>query len=419
MRPFKHLFLFCACFISIANATSNCNLDQSEKKLWKQTISPLLNSDLWNKRDIYDAGHYLMVPIHFAFKSKEHDFISEINSLFSRYSQASPSYNKKSLLSTLHFDYLTSQYLLLKSQNSRLSDSDLLLLERLQVRITDLWINSKAWWYDKERSSRKERLIFRLENKNTQYKYYRLMPDEDMFIMAIASDLYKITSDKSFKEFYKHDLAPFLLKSLKEFLHFTDKGGLIFKPGIWSDHPDMAYSGNTSMPPKHKKSKLDVTIDSSHAHRYPLWLKSFTAITRVYPSESKYIKDLKKRLTNQFVRFIYAPPTRNFPFHKTNNYMDGYNGLYRYNYATTGVNNGYGPYELSGTLLIGWWSFLESRSVQNIYSDISKSFPLSKKAIELYVGPNTTRERHPIIQLPDSLMNGLSQIIAILASKDC
>ena len=35
--------------------------------LWNDTVAAQLKDELWNDKNIYDAGHYLMVPMHAAF----------------------------------------------------------------------------------------------------------------------------------------------------------------------------------------------------------------------------------------------------------------------------------------------------------------------------------------------------------------
>ena len=98
--------------------------------------------------------------------------------------------------------------------------------------------------------------------------------------------------------------------------------------------------------------------------------------------------------------------------------MDGSNGLYRYNYATVAtVGEGYGPYELSGTFLIGWWSFTENDEIKSIYAQMAECFPLSEDVIKTYTGPNTTRKRNEFIELPDTWNKGLRELICRLAAK--
>jgi len=97
--------------------------------------------------------------------------------------------------------------------------------------------------------------------------------------------------------------------------------------------------------------------------------------------------------------------------------MDGWNGIYRWGYSTQGENNGYGPYELSGTLIEGWWGFLESPQVSSIFKDMSNLFPLEENVVKLYVGPNTTRERHPLATWPNYFINGFGELNVRLMTK--
>ena len=57
--------------------------------------------------------------------------------------------------------------------------------------------------------------------------------------------------------------------------------------------------------------------------------------------------------------------------------MDGSNGTYR---------DIYGPFELSGTLLLGWWCFLESGQEYQLYSSLIDQFPFSEQFQDIYLG---------------------------------
>ena len=96
--------------------------------------------------------------------------------------------------------------------------------------------------------------------------------------------------------------------------------------------------------------------------------------------------------------------------------MDGGNGVYRWGYVTQGEGNGYGPFQLSGAFNFGWWSFLENDQVTALYQAQAAQFPLSDWALDLYVGPNTTRDRHPLVLLPDSYTNGRFLLTVNLAA---
>ena len=119
-------------------------------------------------------------------------------------------------------------------------------------------------------------------------------------------------------------------------------------------------------------------------------------------------------LSAQFFEKVIVPPSDEFPNYRTNNFMDGYNGIYRYNYPTHGLGQGYGPYELSGTMLLGWWSFLPDQSIRDVYCFITSRYPFNEQEIATYLGPDTTRDRHPLIKGKAQFESGLLELISKL-----
>lgn len=95
-----------------------------------------------------------------------------------------------------------------------------------------------------------------------------------------------------------------------------------------------------------------------------------------------------------------------------NNFASGHNGVYRYKYKTIGATaiEGYGPYALSGTLGMAWYCFLNK--TEDFYKFYEESYPLNEEVLAIYVGPNTTRKRHPLFSVPDFFTNGLAELLA-------
>ena len=44
-------------------------LNEEQQILYNSTVKMLLKEDLWTERDMYDAVHYLMIPMHYAFRA--------------------------------------------------------------------------------------------------------------------------------------------------------------------------------------------------------------------------------------------------------------------------------------------------------------------------------------------------------------
>jgi hypothetical protein len=130
-----------------------------------------------------------------------------------------------------------------------------------------------------------------------------------------------------------------------------------------------------------------VAEDASHSHRSPLWLRSLAGGAPGGSPERAYYRALARSLEEQFFARVLEPPSPEFDAWRIRNFMDGRNGLYRWGYPSLGPEEGYGPYELSGTLLHGWWAFLPGDRTRRLYRDLSQRFPLSDRSLAIYSGP--------------------------------
>ena len=162
----------------------------------------------------------------------------------------------------------------------------------------------------------------------------------------------------------------------------------------------------------------DIPDDSSHFHRTPVRLTSLAEAYAEGSAERAYYEWLKRGLEVQFYDVVLCPPSPDFPSYHTRNFMDGWNGIYRYTYSsTTGEYGGYGPFDLSGTMLLGWWSLLDTGRMRDVYRSLSESFPLSDEVVQLYVDENTTREQNPFVRFPDAPRNGFLELVVTLAGQ--
>ena len=295
------------------------------------------------------------------------------------------------------------------------------LEERIRQEIHNLWTVVPAWQWGRPsfEGGMRERVLWKLNNHNVERSYYRGIIDEELFVMAIAADLAHTDSvlrrepDPVLADVL--DIARIVFQS--ELVYGQD-GGWILQPGVWRDHPDYTYSGYTQLAlDLVPKPVLNIAPDSSHSHRMPLWLLS---LAHAYPNDDErhvFYQVLLDGLRIQFLDHVLVPPSSEVPFPRLTNFMDGWNGVYRYNYQTVGENLGYGPYQLSGILLESWWIFLGTDDLRYLYAEMSRQFPLRQDELDLYVGPNTTRERHPLVTWPDYFTNGFAELYTLAASR--
>ena len=401
-------------------------VDQMEESLsainllWERTLHEMLQDSLWKERDAYDAGHFLMIPLQAAFSFKDQSKINDFHQFFSRFMKDYRKDNVDTLntLTQLHFLYLASEYLVLtKTYEDQLPDE---LCNIVMDSIESIW-NQPAWQWKicsiSEFENMKKRIEWKLRIKEVPRSYCRAIIDEELFTFAIAADLKTILLDES-PEFIDEilDIAYEVFSSEVVFLD-TESKKWLFQPGVWTDHSDYAYSGWAEIRENlTEKPVTGIATDTSHSHRFPLWLVS---LERAFDKQgdlekAQFIKRLRKGLAEQFFEKVLVPPSDEFPNYRTKNFMNGYNGIYRYGYITQGKGRGYGPYELSGTMLLGWWSFLPEKSIRDVYCYISSRFPLSEEEIKVYLGPDTTRDRHPLIKGKAQFKSGLLELISKL-----
>ncbi|WJM94979.1 hypothetical protein QEP73_15465 [Pseudomonas defluvii] len=385
---------------------------------WNKTIATLIKEPLWNLRDAYDASHTLMVPMHFAFASADIKGIKQFEYLMSKFARQELPGGQ---LNQAQWLYFVTRYLALKAEfNYDFSKNDLYLVQRVAAWLHSIWLFEPSYqWGQLPLIGTKSRIkLITSKFKSRPPSYYPVVKGFELFLFSAASDI-KFISEKlpetiklqpaeintSIKE-----LAATGIAVVRERGTFTNDGGWLFQVGIWTDHPDYRFAGHSSIEKNLSEKRLkNIAEDSSHSHRWPLFFRSMIAASRDQSKDKEILLKAYHGFSKQFANNVVVIRNKSVIL---NNYMNGNNGLYRYKYATIGKNDelGYGPGALSGVLGISWYPF--SSDVTHTYEIYEKSYPLSKSTIDLYVGPNTTRERNPLFVWPQFFTDGFAELIA-------
>jgi len=308
---------------------------------------------------------------------------------------------------------LHSQYLKLVAGKGDWGDIQDALYDEIVAVLLVEWFEAEAVNYGGLRfDGMRDRLRGKLNAVDMIPEYAKAVFDEEFFGLAILSDLYAIDQrnvPEVFAEILQLGYDVYLLEGVEV------GDGWLFQPGIWSDYPDYRYAGHDFIAPDLDEFIIeDIATDSSHFHRMPLWLLSMRDAYAEERPEWLFFDALYTRLLRQFEDVMYTPSSTEFPAPRVSNYTDGRNGIYRYEYDTVGSDRGYGPYQLSAvTLPLGWYVFLGSGRLIEDYSTLP--FPLPEEVVELYVGPNTTRTRHPLVRWPDYFTNGFAELHVLMA----
>ena len=178
------------------------------------------------------------------------------------------------------------------------------------------------------------------------------------------------------------------------------------QPGVWSDHPDFQFAGREYSTPEIAMVN-DIREDISHFLRYSLFLVSFRNMSLSLEKKS-YYTSLIHGLCNQLNNVCIVEPTEAVPYYRFKNYMDGCYGWFRYNDKT---GKGYGPYQLSSGLTVGWAAFLgKNEGLHEMYEYTYNKMPFDNLGKEVDKEPVSTRERNPVFISPEyrKLLVGLA-----------
>jgi hypothetical protein len=376
--------------------------------LWRPTVGQLLAQPLWTPRDAYDAANSLMVPLHFALRGGRDDLRDEFDAFFER---VGPELNGPRAvelpLQRMHFIVLLARYVALRHADTAPPSWLPGLARLLADEVIGRWTGGLA-----ENVRRKL-----ATSPSSRPSFRRALGDLQLSILMAGCDLASTRSLLSLAHRQAlHGLTDATWAYIRDRWRLFPDGGGVPDPGAWADHPDYAYSGYVRRHARMSPSpRPGIAQDTSHAHRLPLALTIFAGAFATDSGRLALLRRANESLTRQFVGRVVVRSTSDFPAPRTTNYMDGWNGLFRVGYPTIGARDAVEPYELSGTLTLGWWSFLGTPEISGLYRELDAAFPLPGHVVAVYVGAPTSRDRNAIMRDPDCYRNGLRALVSRLA----
>lgn len=308
-------------------------LDSKHQALYEEIMMKLLQEDLWTERDMYDACHYLMVPMHYAFYSGSQDIIHQFADFFWRFTEDITGedqyeFENAGSLNRMQFFYLCTQFMNLCAAkgNADLIPQELPKLIQ-EYSLTQLFKSAPNW---RTENTVLEHLKQVLAGKEYKYRYYSTIMDSDLFILALLCDLNCLArlcgEIPNAETEIAADLA-YQIFSSPHLISETEKGGWLLQPGVMSDHADMSYAGNEKIYEGIQPClRDDVPMDSSHSTRLGLFLRSFQS-----GQEQKEKWELfalrQEQFANQMANYVLKNVDGNWLM---TTFIDGTNGVYRY-----------------------------------------------------------------------------------------
>lgn len=393
-------------------------LSEEERALYDGTVGCLLKEDLWTERDLYDACHYLMIPMHYAFYAGDELYITSFAAFFQRFTDDVTSsdihqFVKAVDLNKRHFFYFCTQFMALCAANGY----DSLIPAGLPAMVEEYaryaLFDCPASWNTEDTMIEHIRQIIAGKQYDTNYK--GVFIGEERFLLALLCDLnyfhtlrgeeYSNIMDDAADLAYQAFKSPHLIQE-------TEKDGWLIQPGGWSDYPDYAYAGNEFITENiQPKPREDIAEDSSHSMTLPLLLRSWQS---AQPNQTRW--DLfslrREQLANQMVNYVLKNVDGKW---LCTTFMDGTNGVYRYAYHEDGV--GLAGWDLSEGVLLGWWSMLADSRITACYQDILNDFPMKGDRSNPYFDHATVREQNPFFDTSTAFDTGMYECIVACAAK--
>lgn len=372
-------------------------------QLWSAVVDPNIKRQMKANDQEQMIGMTMMVPLHAAFHRRDEEWIHNFAAQFALFASdpsALPS-GDVAELSRLYYMYLASQFVVLAKKSGR---QDLIppnLPDLLFSEVHTYWYVTPAPQFDGPHfpGGARQRLLWKLKNHKVKKSYYRVVLDHDLYAFAIAADLKAFGGNADQQKAWNPTLDDMLSIARQVFTQEVVRqpdGGWVFQPGVWTDHPEFQYAGNPEAHPGIKPAPVrEIAPDTGHSVRFPLWL---TSLMQAYPPDSeehRFYETLRTGLEKQFFSKVLFQPTEQRPCYLLTNFMDGSNGVYRWSYESLGKGNGYGPYQNSGSLLLGWWIFLDTERIRNVYRELAKQFPWPRQCLDYYLGPHPADAPRP------------------------
>jgi hypothetical protein len=274
--------------------------------------------------------------------------------------------------------YLNLEYIRRNINNDKLiikrNKDALLLIENTLLREWnkdkgEIW-SGEAFHYQGRRSRVASILLNKIPYQSEK-SFHKAITDFELFCLMTGCSL--ASNQLKFNGTIKPQIEEFIvymLQILKTQCKIYNDGRWLLQPGVWKDFSDYLYAGITIPKQNLNVAKVDtISWDASHSARWPIFLNTLKSIFKIKSKENEFLSSFQKGLADQFLLKVI---TQNEKTPRFNNYMDGSNGFYRYNYST--MKNGYAPFTCNKHVFLSWWKILDDERINKMYHTIDLNY---------------------------------------------
>lgn len=345
----------------------------------KALVNILDSINFSTKLGVYNFVHSSFVPLIYSYDVKDSTVMEFFSNFFSLEKLIFVIENKLiNPMEKTQYMYLNLEYirrnrnmdkLILKRNKNILTQIEKTLLKEWKHDKGEIW-QEEAFHYQGRRSRIASILLHKIPFQSEK-SFHTAITDFELFCLmtgcSLASNQLKLNGKikTEIEEF-----IVFMLQILKTQCKVYSDGRWLLQPGVWKDYSDYLFAGNTVLKENLTISKIDtISWDASHSARWPIFIHTLKSLFKTNTVENKFLTDFQKGLADQFMNKV-VHQFDSIP--RFNNFMDGWNGIYRYNYST--MKQGYAPYTCNKHVFLSWWKILDDERINKMYQTIELNY---------------------------------------------
>lgn len=193
---------------------------------------------------------------------------------------------------------------------------------------------------------------------------------------------------------------------LKTGMTSTDLDSWVWQPGKMTDHKDYKYAGNAyisdNLPIKKVKN---ISMDSAHFYgKWPLFFLS-AKNSSVGQEKTFFDRAINGLINNLFINVVSNNKEECIVRYK--NYIDGTNGVYRWNFQDRGKKFGHNAFALSYTPFFSSLALLDDQRIAEHYNDILSCYPYLKQERKRYFWSKELEKEKLLVLLSTQLPSAI------------
>lgn len=238
--------------------------------------------------------------------------------------------------------------------------------------------------------------------------YKAAITAKELLVLMTACDLLPSAQNFGYSPVVLAEMCRQGKELLKIGMSSSGSGPWTWQPGKMTDHDDFKYAGNSKIATVLKERKVPgISLDSSHFYaKWPLFFLS--ARNASQDTERELFEDAIDGLIANLFKNVVRKSDDECVIRYAN-YIDGTNGVYRWNWQWKGPTYGNSEYGLSYTPFISSLALLDNNKITEHYREISACYPYSAEARQKYFWSRGLEEEKLLVMLSEKRPGNVSK----------